>query len=149
MITFQGWGMGRKGLWTLFLPQMLGGVCVWVGGCVPVCSRPPPAHMRCAPQPAPPPRPPISALPVLSSWRPRGRVAPSQLPQSPALRAGLRKAGPAFIHPFFGPAHSLSTMAVFLLCSRRGMRQGTRPGVRLLSGERLRPRQTRKWLLSG
>ena len=32
MITFQGWGMGRKGLWSLFLPQML--VCVCVCVCV-------------------------------------------------------------------------------------------------------------------
>ena len=115
MITFQGWGMGRKGLWSLFLPQML--VCVCVCVCVythmPVCSRPPPSRMRCASQPAPPLCPPISALPILSSWRARGLGG--SLPAAPELRAGLRKAEHPFVPSLVQLIHS-ALWLVFLLC---------------------------------
>ena len=71
-------------------------VCMRACVCACVCSRPPPSRMQCASQPALPLCPPISALRILSSWRARARVAPSRLPQSLELRAGLRKAGPSF-----------------------------------------------------
>ena len=61
MITFQGWGMGRKGLWSLFLPQML--VCVCVCVCVFVCTR----TCLCAPGLLPPACGVPLSLPLLSA----------------------------------------------------------------------------------